>query len=108
MASVDMPATEEARVVAEEMGCNVIYEYDVGVASLFTSELAVVERVAKASSAPADPLVTSSSTAYSTLHRPAEIAREPPLKPMLLQTDTYDVSVDFRSAIPRIWTASGC
>jgi len=38
------------------------------VASLFTSELAAVERVAKASSAPADPLATSSSAAYSTIH----------------------------------------
>ena len=34
MASADMPAEEEARVVAEEMGCSVIYEYDVGVAGI--------------------------------------------------------------------------
>ena len=34
MASADMSAAEEARVVAEEMGCNVIYEYDVGVAGI--------------------------------------------------------------------------
>jgi len=34
LASVDMPAAEEARVVAEEMGFNVIYEYDVGVAGI--------------------------------------------------------------------------
>ncbi|HQN31615.1 MAG TPA: AIR carboxylase family protein [Methanothrix soehngenii] len=34
MAPADMSAAEEARVVAEEMGCNVIYEYDVGVAGI--------------------------------------------------------------------------
>ena len=34
LAPADMPAAEEARVVAEEMGCNVIYEYDVGVARI--------------------------------------------------------------------------
>jgi len=34
LAPADMPAAEEARVVAEEMGCNVIYEYDVGVAGI--------------------------------------------------------------------------
>ena len=34
MAPADMPAAEEARVVAEEMGCNVIYEYDVAVAGI--------------------------------------------------------------------------
>lgn len=49
------------------------------VASLFASELAAGERVAKAASAPADPLVTSSSAAYPTLHRPAGIIRKPPL-----------------------------
>ena len=32
--TADMPAAEEARVVAEEMGCSVIYEYDVGVAGI--------------------------------------------------------------------------
>lgn len=32
LASSDMPAAEEARMVAEEMGYVVIYEYDVGVA----------------------------------------------------------------------------
>jgi NCAIR mutase (PurE)-related protein len=32
--TADMPAAEEARVVAEEMGCAVIYEYDVGVAGI--------------------------------------------------------------------------
>jgi len=32
--TADLPAAEEARVVAEEMGCNVIYEYDVGVAGI--------------------------------------------------------------------------
>ena len=34
LASADMPAAEEARVVAEEMGCAVICEYDVGVAGI--------------------------------------------------------------------------
>jgi len=34
LASVDITAAEEARVVAEEMGCSVIYEYDVGVAGI--------------------------------------------------------------------------
>jgi len=32
--TADMPVAEEARVVAEEMGCNVISEYDVGVAGI--------------------------------------------------------------------------
>ena len=32
--TADMPAAEEARVVAEEMGCNVLFEYDVGVAGI--------------------------------------------------------------------------
>lgn len=32
--TADMPAAEEARVVAEEMGCAVLYEYDVGVAGI--------------------------------------------------------------------------
>lgn len=32
--TADMPAAEEARVVAEAMGCRVIYEYDVGVAGI--------------------------------------------------------------------------
>jgi len=32
--TADLSAAEEARVVAEEMGCNVIYEYDVGVAGI--------------------------------------------------------------------------
>jgi hypothetical protein len=40
------------------------------VVSLFTSELAAVDRVAKTSSAPAAALVTSSSAAYSALHSP--------------------------------------
>ena len=49
------------------------------VASLFTSKLAAMERVAKASSDPADPLATSSSAAYSTLHRLAGATGESPL-----------------------------
>ncbi|MBN1236712.1 MAG: nickel pincer cofactor biosynthesis protein LarB [Methanotrichaceae archaeon] len=32
--TADMSAAEEARVVAEEMGCNVLFEYDVGVAGI--------------------------------------------------------------------------
>ena len=32
--TADMPAAEEARVVAEEMGCAVLFEYDVGVAGI--------------------------------------------------------------------------
>lgn len=32
--TADMPAAEEARVVAEEMGCQVLFEYDVGVAGI--------------------------------------------------------------------------
>lgn len=32
--TADMPAAEEARVVAEEMGCTVLFEYDVGVAGI--------------------------------------------------------------------------
>ncbi|VVB71641.1 N5-carboxyaminoimidazole ribonucleotide mutase [uncultured archaeon] len=32
--TADIPAAEEARVVAEEMGCSVISEYDVGVAGI--------------------------------------------------------------------------
>ncbi|MCK9441283.1 MAG: nickel pincer cofactor biosynthesis protein LarB [Methanothrix sp.] len=32
--TADMPVAEEARVVAEEMGCNVISDYDVGVAGI--------------------------------------------------------------------------
>ncbi len=32
--TADMPVAEEARVVAEEMGCDVISEYDVGVAGI--------------------------------------------------------------------------
>ncbi len=32
--TADIPVAEEARVVAEEMGCNVISEYDVGVAGI--------------------------------------------------------------------------
>jgi NCAIR mutase (PurE)-related protein len=32
--TADMPAAEEARVAAEEMGCRVISEYDVGVAGI--------------------------------------------------------------------------
>jgi pyridinium-3,5-biscarboxylic acid mononucleotide synthase len=32
--TADMPVAEEARVVAEEMGCNVLFEYDVGVAGI--------------------------------------------------------------------------
>jgi hypothetical protein len=32
--TADMPVAEEAAVVAEEMGCNVISEYDVGVAGI--------------------------------------------------------------------------
>lgn len=32
--TADMPAAEEARVVAEEMGCHVLFEYDVGVAGI--------------------------------------------------------------------------
>ncbi len=30
----DIPIAEEARTVAEELGCNVIYEYDVGIAGI--------------------------------------------------------------------------
>lgn len=30
----DIPVAEEARVVAEELGCDVVYEYDVGVAGI--------------------------------------------------------------------------
>jgi NCAIR mutase (PurE)-related protein len=32
--TADIPAAEEARVVAEEMGCQVVSEYDVGVAGI--------------------------------------------------------------------------
>jgi len=32
--TADIPVAEEARVVAEEMGCEVVYEYDVGVAGI--------------------------------------------------------------------------
>lgn len=32
--TADIPVAEEARVVAEEMGCTVLYEYDVGVAGI--------------------------------------------------------------------------
>ncbi len=32
--TADIPVAEEARVAAEEMGCEVIYEYDVGVAGI--------------------------------------------------------------------------
>lgn len=32
--TADIPVAEEARVVAEEMGCNVLFEYDVGVAGI--------------------------------------------------------------------------
>lgn len=32
--TADIPAAEEARVVAEEMGCTVLFEYDVGVAGI--------------------------------------------------------------------------
>ncbi|MDM7935379.1 MAG: nickel pincer cofactor biosynthesis protein LarB [Methanothrix sp.] len=32
--TADIPVAEEARVVAEEMGCEVLYEYDVGVAGI--------------------------------------------------------------------------
>ena len=42
------------------------------VASLFTSELAAVKWVTKASSTIAIPLATSSSAAYSTIHRRLE------------------------------------
>ena len=38
-----------------------------------------MNKVAKASSAPADPLATSSSAAYSTLHRLAGATGESPL-----------------------------
>lgn len=30
----DIPVAEEARIVAEELGCDVVYEYDVGVAGI--------------------------------------------------------------------------
>jgi len=32
--TADIPVAEEARVVAEENGCNVLFEYDVGVAGI--------------------------------------------------------------------------
>ena len=32
--TADIPVAEEAKVVAEEMGCTVVYEYDVGVAGI--------------------------------------------------------------------------
>ncbi|MDD4161940.1 MAG: nickel pincer cofactor biosynthesis protein LarB [Methanothrix sp.] len=32
--TADIPVAEEARVVAEEMGCNVLFDYDVGVAGI--------------------------------------------------------------------------
>ncbi|MFB3765629.1 MAG: nickel pincer cofactor biosynthesis protein LarB [Methanotrichaceae archaeon] len=32
--TADIPVAEEARVAAEEMGCEVVYEYDVGVAGI--------------------------------------------------------------------------
>mgnify|MGYP002346075435 CR=1 FL=1 len=47
MASADMPAAEVARVVAEEMGCSVIYEYDVRVAGIHRL-FPCLERIAEA------------------------------------------------------------
>ena len=32
--TADIPVAEEARIIAEEMGCEVIYEYDVGIAGI--------------------------------------------------------------------------